>query len=247
MDLRRLPAVIILGVALAGCVPVPAAPMAAPSTSSPPSTAPSASSAPQGTASDKEEDFSSEPLVPHSDEVVSIDPTSVPGCEAGCEVFVDLPLPDGERFIGLNADVDSATQVVLTLQSADGEFLAALPIENAFGESADCSPEGKCIVTSVVGPYSSAAAAVSISGDTITVTDQVQGTVAGAVPVDLDGDENPDLALMAAGEGPSVSAPRYWETYQEVDGILVLTGCSALATEEEPVPLALLSGPCPPA
>ncbi|MFC4946105.1 hypothetical protein [Pseudonocardia sp. GCM10023141] len=178
-------------------------------------------------------------------------PTDVPGCERGCSVAFDRQLPDDVRFVGLNTPPDGGPgpSVLVYLIGGEVHDVLASP-EPAAVMDAACGYAGdaqRCSVSYEVGAHSSKVRTMLLTGDRgIEITDHVGGDAPDAYVTDLDGNGRGDATVRMSTFDPAYAgAPQYWETYVELDGAFVHTGCGPLETERSAPPVAPLTGACP--
>jgi len=180
---------------------------------------------------------------------------SVPGCETGCETVFSLSLPNDVSFEGLRPSDPASGLNTLLAYSAGGQLRAVDEVTGSDGRpydailSAACGFAGdaqRCSVGYGYGAHSGAVASVLLTWDRgIEVTSFAEG---GAGPVgtpDLDGDGAPDAVVkQSTGIPDHASAPQFWQTFVERDGLFVSTGCTEPATGPQDEPAAPATGTC---
>ncbi len=254
----RMLGAVVLAAVLVGCGgPAPAGPVIGgplPASATPTSAPPTSIASSQVTGTTEPPDPSEAPN--------GLDPATVPGCEAGCEVAFDIALAGGGRFAALqgNAPGTGFPQALLVHRTAAGDVRVAEPVTAAYAEDGGCA-ELRCVATFGVGAHGTNAVVVDLAGDAIAVTGLATSGTPDAAVTDLDGDGRLDLALrQTTGEPSYAAAPRFWQTWRDdggpgpassegdpdpAPGSLELTGCGDTTTTA--APSTLLVGPCPPA
>ncbi|GHF76195.1 hypothetical protein FHX82_002518 [Amycolatopsis bartoniae] len=184
------------------------------------------------------------PVAPQQAAPVVTAPPVVPGCEQGCETVFSAALPGGHRLDGLQHAGGgnvlaywNGTSLVDTAQviGSDGHPYDVV--------TAGVCGAGHCSVAFEYGVHSAAVASLRLDTK-ITVDATVEGVASDAR--DLNGDGSPDASVRQSTYVPSFAlAPLYWETYEQQDDKLVLTGCTTPVQGMEPAPTALATGPCP--
>jgi hypothetical protein len=176
--------------------------------------------------------------------------TPPPGCESGCEQVFNQSLPNNERLEGWR-DVQMPSRSLLAYYVGDQlqDVTAAPELDGKGITAASCGMDGgasRCAITYFTGAHSEGASTALLTPERgIEITGDVVGGAPGATVRDLDGDSSPDAVIRQSTYDPNYAdAPQFWETYVEVDGQFVRTGCTPLEKEASPAPAAPVQTPC---
>ncbi|WP_007026305.1 hypothetical protein [Saccharomonospora iraqiensis] len=178
----------------------------------------------------------------------SADPAPPPECGPACERVVDVVFPESARFAAWRDTSAPGGRAVLAYYVAD-ELHDSTVLEHRDVTGGDCGRQGdawRCTVGFDEAMHGSGALTALLTGDDgITVSDELVGNAPGAELVRLNGDDRPDLALRQSTYEPNYAeAPQYWETYVEVGGTFLRTGCTTPRHDDAPTPTEPAYGSC---